>query len=223
MVDKRRLPRSRQTCDADERSERQSKLDVFQVMPVRAGQSDRLSVPLPPDSRDLDAPFSCQILERQAASRVDAVRWSALDGCCSGRNSQIGRRSGRFRLDGRALFLPPLFCRQRGRLLDGWCGLGNRREIGCRRERRAVSMTVPVAQERRGNSLADDFSAKLAGARAEIDHIVCGLDHLLVMLDDDHGVAEVAQPLERADQLDVVMLVKADRRLVEHIQNAAEL
>ena len=47
--------------------------------------------------------------------------------------------------------------------------------------------------------------------------------HLLVVLDDDHGVAEVAQPLERADQLVVVALVQADRRLVEDVEHADEL
>ena len=38
-----------------------------------------------------------------------------------------------------------------------------------------------------------------------------------------HGVAEVAQPLERADQLVVVALVQADRRLVEDVEHADEL
>ena len=47
--------------------------------------------------------------------------------------------------------------------------------------------------------------------------------HLLVVLDDEHGVAEVAQPLERADQPVVVALVEADRRLVEDVEDADEL
>ena len=38
------------------------------------------------------------------------------------------------------------------------------------------------------------------GARAHVDEPVGAAHHLLVVLDDDHGVAEVAQPLERADQ-----------------------
>ena len=38
------------------------------------------------------------------------------------------------------------------------------------------------------------------GARAEVDHPVGGLDRLLVVLDDDHGVADVAQVLERCEQ-----------------------
>ena len=43
------------------------------------------------------------------------------------------------------------------------------------------------------------------------------------MLDHEDGVAEVAQPLERRDQLAVVALVQADRRLVEDVEDADEL
>jgi len=39
------------------------------------------------------------------------------------------------------------------------------------------------------------------------------------VLHDEDGVAEVAQPLERADQLAVVALMKADRRLVQDVQH----
>ena len=42
----------------------------------------------------------------------------------------------------------------------------------------------------------------------------------LVVLDDDHRVAEVAQPVEGRDQLLVVALVQPDRGLVEHVHDA---
>ena len=45
-------------------------------------------------------------------------------------------------------------------------------------------------------------------------------DRVLVVLDDEDGVAEVAQADERVDQPMVVALVQADRRLVEHVQHA---
>ena len=48
-----------------------------------------------------------------------------------------------------------------------------------------------------GRALEDHVPAVLAGAGAEIDHVVGGSDRLLVVLDDDHGVAEVAQPRQR--------------------------
>ena len=43
------------------------------------------------------------------------------------------------------------------------------------------------------------------------------------MLDDEHRVADVAEPLERVDQLAVVALVEPDRRLVEDVEDADEL
>src|SRR5262245_8474877 len=53
--------------------------------------------------------------------------------------------------------------------------------------------------------------------------MVGGADRLLVVLDDEHGVAEVAQAAEGFDEAAVVALVKADARLVEHVDDAAEL
>ena len=56
-----------------------------------------------------------------------------------------------------------------------------------------------------------------------VHEMVGGAHHLLVVLDHEHGVAEVAQPLERPDQLPVVALVEPDRRLVEDVEDADEL
>ena len=60
----------------------------------------------------------------------------------------------------------------------------------------------------------------LARARAEVDQVVGGAHRALVVLDHDHRVAEVAQPLQRGDQPLVVALVQADRRLVEDVEHA---
>ena len=60
------------------------------------------------------------------------------------------------------------------------------------------------------------------GARPHIDQPVGGADRLLVMLDDDHGVAKVAQPLQRIEQPAVVALVQPDGGFVEHIEHAGE-
>ena len=68
----------------------------------------------------------------------------------------------------------------------------------------------------------DDLATVLAGAGTDVDDPVALADRLLVVLDDDHRVAEVAQPGERVDQPAVVALVQADRRLVEHVQRADE-
>ena len=56
----------------------------------------------------------------------------------------------------------------------------------------------------------------------DVDDVVGDADRLLVVLDDDHGVAEIAQPHERLDEAPVVALVQADRRLVEHVEHADE-
>ena len=61
-----------------------------------------------------------------------------------------------------------------------------------------------------------------AGARAHVDHVVGLADRVLVVLDHDHRVAEVAQVLERLEQAVVVALVEPDRGLVEHVEHAGE-
>ena len=65
--------------------------------------------------------------------------------------------------------------------------------------------------------------AVLPRARAHVDEPVGRAHHLLVVLDHEHGVAEIAQALECPDQLVVVPLVKADRRLVQDVEHADEL
>ena len=72
-------------------------------------------------------------------------------------------------------------------------------------------------------ALGDDLAAVLAGAGPHVHDPVGRAHHLLVVLDHEHGVAEVAQPLERRDQPAVVALVQADRRLVEDVEHADEL
>ena len=54
----------------------------------------------------------------------------------------------------------------------------------------------------------------------EVDQVVGGADRLFIVLDDDHRVAEVAQPHQRREEPRVVALVQADARLVEDVQHA---
>jgi hypothetical protein len=79
-----------------------------------------------------------------------------------------------------------------------------------------------TGQDLVGRALGDDLAAMDAGAGAHVDDIVGGADRVLVMLDHEHGVAEVAQALERFEQPVVVALVQADRRFVEHIEHAGQ-
>ena len=70
---------------------------------------------------------------------------------------------------------------------------------------------------------ATTLAAVAARAGTEVDDPVGRFDRRLVVLDDEHRVAEVAQAMQRADQALVVALVQADRRLVEHVQHARQL
>src|SRR5213083_716715 len=63
---------------------------------------------------------------------------------------------------------------------------------------------------------------RVAGTRAEVHHVVGVADRLLVVLDDEHRVAEIPEPLERLEQAPVVPLVQSDGRLVEDVEHADE-
>ena len=54
-----------------------------------------------------------------------------------------------------------------------------------------------IAHDVGGRALGDDMTAMHAGAGADIDDIIGEANRVLVMLDHDHGIAEVAQPLQR--------------------------
>ena len=46
---------------------------------------------------------------------------------------------------------------------------------------------------------------------------------VFVMFDDDNGISQISQLLERCEKPRVVFVMKSDRRLVQHIQHAAQL
>src|ERR1700737_5127188 len=69
----------------------------------------------------------------------------------------------------------------------------------------------------------DDLTAQLAGARTEVHQPVRFLHGLLVVLDDDDRVPQVAQALERGEQARVVALVQPDGRLVQDVDDAGQL
>ena len=85
-------------------------------------------------------------------------------------------------------------------------------------------MTLPLAFEASssGGALRDDRAAVDARARPHVDDVIGGADRILVMLDHQHGVAEIAQPAERGEQHVVVALVEADLGLVEDVEHARQ-
>ena len=66
-------------------------------------------------------------------------------------------------------------------------------------------------------ALEDDPAAGGAGARAQVDDVVGDRDRLRLVLDDEDGVALVAQPQQQLVHARDVMGVQADRRLVEDV------
>ena len=74
----------------------------------------------------------------------------------------------------------------------------------------------------RGRALRDDVTAETAGAGAEVEDVVGVADGVFVVFDDEDGVAEIAQAHESLDEAGVVALMEADRRLVEHVEDAAK-
>ena len=73
-----------------------------------------------------------------------------------------------------------------------------------------------------GRAFGDDVAAETAGAGAEVEDVVGVADGVFVVLDDEDGVAEVAEVFEGLDEALVVALVEADGGLVEDVEHAAE-
>ena len=67
---------------------------------------------------------------------------------------------------------------------------------------------------------ADHFAAVHARPRADVHNEIGGIHGVLIVLDHDDCVAQVAQMAQGGDQLIVVALVQADARLVEDVQYA---
>jgi hypothetical protein len=79
-----------------------------------------------------------------------------------------------------------------------------------------------VGGDLRRRALRHDLAAMDARAGADVEDVIGLADRLLVMFDDDHRVALVAQVLQRREQPVIVALVQADGGLVEHVEDAGE-
>src|SRR5262245_59062454 len=69
-------------------------------------------------------------------------------------------------------------------------------------------------------TLHDHVTTVDAGPRTHLHNMICGPNSLLIMLNDNNGVTDVAQTLECRDHLYVVLRMKSDARLVEDIQHS---
>ena len=59
-----------------------------------------------------------------------------------------------------------------------------------------------------------------AWTRANLDEPIRGADRLFVVFDDDHCVAQIAEPFERRDHLHVVFRVQTNARLIQHVKHS---
>ena len=61
-----------------------------------------------------------------------------------------------------------------------------------------------------------------ARTRTDIDNIIGVANGILIVFDDDHRIAKIPEPPQRAEQPLVIALVKTNRWLIEHIEHAGE-
>src|SRR5688572_18214944 len=80
-----------------------------------------------------------------------------------------------------------------------------------------------VARQLLGVAFGDHLAAELAGAGAEVEHVVGAADGVLVVLDHYQRVALRLELLQHVEQDLVVAVVQADRRLVEDVAHAAQV
>ncbi len=73
------------------------------------------------------------------------------------------------------------------------------------------------------SSARNQFAAETSRAGAEIDHVIGALDGLGIVFDNEHRVAHVAQRGQGIEQAVVIARMQADRRLIEHVEHAAQL
>src|SRR6185312_1774968 len=78
-----------------------------------------------------------------------------------------------------------------------------------------------AAGDRFRRARGHDLAAAGTPLRAEIDHPVRRLNHVQVVLDDEHRVALFGEAVEHVEQLANVLEVKARSRLVENVQRFA--
>src|SRR6266436_5770580 len=74
-----------------------------------------------------------------------------------------------------------------------------------------------------GWPLGDDAAAAFAAFRAEVNDPVGLFDDVEMVLDDEHGVAEINEALQDVEELSNVVEVQAGGGLVENVERAAGL
>src|SRR3984885_1868333 len=74
-----------------------------------------------------------------------------------------------------------------------------------------------------GSTLRHHASARFSAFGAEVNDPVGLLDHVQIMLDDQHGVAERNEPVQHVEQLLHVVEMQAGRWLIQNVQRSPRL
>ena len=69
---------------------------------------------------------------------------------------------------------------------------------------------------------ATTLAAMHARAWADLEDVVRRPNRVGVVLDHDHGIAQIAKSFQRLDHLDVVFGMQPDARFVKHVQHSHE-
>src|SRR5690606_25622344 len=72
-------------------------------------------------------------------------------------------------------------------------------------------------------ALRDDLTAMYAGFRPHVASVVGMYNHVFIVLNNENGVADIPQILQRVYQALVVPLMQSDTRLVENIKHIDQL
>ena len=180
------------------------------------GVADELRALELPVRADAPVPVALGALDR----RVDhVVHERGLAGSAHARDRTVSRPSG----ISTSMFFRLCSVAPKTR---SFCTPGRRRAGGtgiASSSRRYFAVSERGSSSKPGHrARVDHAAALLAGAKTEVDDLVGHANHVGVVLDDQHGVALVAQLLEDRDEPLVVARMQADRRLVEHIQRVHE-
>ncbi len=71
-----------------------------------------------------------------------------------------------------------------------------------------------------GRPLGDDGAAVFPRFRADIDDVVGSPHGVVIVFDDDEGIAQIAQVAQGVEEAVIVPLMEADRRFIEDVEDA---
>ena len=81
---------------------------------------------------------------------------------------------------------------------------------------------VRVGRHLGGHTAGHQEAALASGAGAKVHDVVGAANGFFIVLDDQHGVAQIPQPLQGPQQAVVVAMVQADRGLIQHVEHSAQ-